>query len=277
MNESRCVMRSCSGSRRVHQGAGHCPHGWASRVRCRPALLWLGSRPSAERSDNAPRPKPMPTRQRSSLMRSNPLLKELLAKYPNLTVVSAPLQELQARDFQGRYTIVRQRLRLLQPRAPQTPVGALETGPGMQARKWILASMTSTSRREGRRRVYLFSYLLGYSAAAVSAFRQPESMDLPPRALREHLHAFQHLGGAARICPVRQLQGRGLYALRLTPELGLVQPQVPRLRHALRLQTASLPGAAAANEREKWNASSSMSKPAYSTVAPSKRWSISMR
>src|SRR6266436_4399249 len=51
--------------------------------------------------------------------------------------------------------------------------------------------------REGRRRVYLFSYLLGYSRR--SYLRFVESMDLPT-TLREHVHAFHHLGGAARVC-----------------------------------------------------------------------------
>ena len=45
-----------------------------------------------------------------------PILKELLAKYPNLTVERA-LQELRARGFTGGYTVVRQRVRLLRPRA----------------------------------------------------------------------------------------------------------------------------------------------------------------
>ena len=51
--------------------------------------------------------------------------------------------------------------------------------------------------REGRRRVYLFSYLLGYSRRQYLRF--VESQDLPT-TLREHAHAFRHLGGAARVC-----------------------------------------------------------------------------
>src|ERR1700676_1719143 len=50
---------------------------------------------------------------------------------------------------------------------------------------------------EGRRRVYLFSYLLGYSRRQYLRF--VESMDLPT-TLREHVHAFHHLGGVARVC-----------------------------------------------------------------------------
>jgi len=51
--------------------------------------------------------------------------------------------------------------------------------------------------REGRRRVYLFSYLLGYSRRQYLCW--VESMDLVT-TLREHVHAFHHLGGVARVC-----------------------------------------------------------------------------
>src|SRR5271154_1074197 len=51
--------------------------------------------------------------------------------------------------------------------------------------------------REGRRRVYLFSYLLGYSRRQY--LRWIESMDLLT-TLREHVQAFHHLGGVARVC-----------------------------------------------------------------------------
>ena len=53
------------------------------------------------------------------------VLKELLAQYPHLTVERA-LQELRARGFPGQYTIVRQRIRLLRPRA--APAHALHDG-----------------------------------------------------------------------------------------------------------------------------------------------------
>ena len=53
-------------------------------------------------------PKP---RRGSIIDEYEPILKELLARYPNLTVERA-VQELQARGFRGRYTTVRQRVRL---------------------------------------------------------------------------------------------------------------------------------------------------------------------
>jgi len=48
----------------------------------------------------------------------------LLAKYPNLTTERA-LQELQARGFPGKYTVVRQRIGRLRPRAAPLPVPRL--------------------------------------------------------------------------------------------------------------------------------------------------------
>ena len=141
----------------------------------------------------APSARPRP--RQSIIDPFEPILKELLATYPNLTTARA-LQELQARGFTGQYTVVRQRLGLLRPRAARAPVPRFETGPGAQAQMdYGVYDLDFT--REGRRRVYLFSYLLGYSRRQYLRF--VESMDLPT-TLREHVHAFHHLGGVARVC-----------------------------------------------------------------------------
>lgn len=143
------------------------------------------------RAAQAPRPRP----RKSIIDPFEPILKELLAKYPNLTTERA-LQELQARGFTGQYTVVRQRMALLRPRARRAPVPRFETGPGAQAQMdYGVYDLDFT--REGRRRVYLFSYLLSYSRRQYLHF--VESMDLPT-TLREHVHAFHHLGGVARVC-----------------------------------------------------------------------------
>ena len=141
----------------------------------------------------APLPGPRP---RPSLIDPfEPVLKELLARYPNLTVERA-LQELRQRGFTGGYTVVRQRVRLLRPRPAPAPVPRFETGEGQQAQMdYGVYDIDFT--REGRRRVYLFSYLLGYSRRQY--LRWVESMDLVT-TLREHVQAFHHLGGVARVC-----------------------------------------------------------------------------
>jgi transposase len=143
------------------------------------------------RAAASPRPRP----RKSIIDPFEPILKELLAKYPNLTTERA-LQELQARGFTGKHTVVRQRIGLLRPRAAAPPVPRFETGPGAQAQMdYGVYDLDFT--REGRRRVYLFSYLLSYSRRQYLHF--VEAMDLPT-TLREHVHAFHHLGGVARVC-----------------------------------------------------------------------------
>jgi transposase len=141
----------------------------------------------------APSPR---ARRRGSIVDSfEPILKELLAKYPNLTVERA-LQEVRARGYTGGYTVLRQRVRLLRPRPAPAPVPRFETSAGMQA-QMDHGVYDIDFTREGRRRVYLFSYLLGYSRRQY--LRWVESMDLVT-TLREHVHAFHHLGGVARVC-----------------------------------------------------------------------------
>src|SRR5271166_6353330 len=147
------------------------------------------------RRDGRTAPSPRPRPRQSIIDPFETILKELLAKYPNLTTERA-LQELQARGFTGKYTVVRQRVRLLRPRAAPAPVPRFETGPGAQA-QMDHGVYDIDFTREGRRRVYLFSYLLGYSRRQYLRF--VESMDLPT-TLREHVHAFHHLGGVARVC-----------------------------------------------------------------------------
>ena len=138
-----------------------------------------------------------PKRQpRRSIMDAfEPILKELLQKYPNLTIQRA-VQELRARGFTGKYTVVRQRMALLRPREPRVPVPRFETEPGAQA-QMDFGVYDIDFTHEGRRRVFLFSYLLGYSRRQY--LRWVEAMDLPT-TLQEHVRAFHHLGGACRVC-----------------------------------------------------------------------------
>ena len=87
------------------------------------------ARVQAQRDGHA-RPAPRPRPRQSMIDPFEPILRELLAKYPNITTERA-VQELQARGFTGKYTVVHRRLRLLRPRATPAPVPRFETEPGM--------------------------------------------------------------------------------------------------------------------------------------------------
>jgi transposase len=160
----------------------------------RGAVVRALARVQAQRAGQAapgPGPRPRP----SIVDPFEPLLQELLAKYPYLTAERA-WQELRERGYSGGYTVVRERVRRLRPRPAPAPVPRFETGPGQQAQMdYGVYDLDFT--REGRRRVYLFSYLLSYSRRQYLRF--VEAMDLVT-TLREHVQAFHHLGGAARVC-----------------------------------------------------------------------------
>jgi transposase len=170
----RCIARELGISR-----------GAVTRVLARVQAQRTGQATSAPQSE--PRP--------SIIDPFEPILRELLDKYPNLTAERA-LQELRARGFRGGYTVVHRRMRRVRPRAAPAPVPRFETGPGLQA-QMDFGVYDIDFTREGRRRVYLFSYLLGYSRRQYLRF--VESMDLAT-TLREHVRAFHHLGGVARVC-----------------------------------------------------------------------------
>lgn len=148
-------------------------------------------RVQAQRDGQTP---PKPRRRVGIVDEYEPLLKELLERYPNLTGQRA-LEELRARGYPGGYTALRLRLKMLRPKQAAV-VPRFETGPGMQA-QMDHGVYDLDFAREGRRRVYLFSYVLGYSRRQYLRF--VESTDLPT-TLREHVRAFHHLGGVARVC-----------------------------------------------------------------------------
>jgi transposase len=105
-------------------------------------------------------------------------------------------EELRGRGFMGKYTIVKDLVRRLRPETRRQPVLRFETSKGQQA-QMDYATYEINFTAEGRRRVNLFSYVLGYSRRQYLHFTESQDFET---TIREHVRAFTHLGGCAATC-----------------------------------------------------------------------------
>lgn len=149
---------------------------------------------AAETPKNADLPVP-PQKRQSKLDAHQQQIEQLMERYPKITATRV-WEELQRHGYDGGYTMVRLRVKQLRQRPAKPLTVRFETSPGVQAQMdWAVYDIDFT--QEGRRRVNLFGYLLGYSRREYLCFTERQDFET---AIQQHVRAFEYLEGVAATC-----------------------------------------------------------------------------
>ena len=146
----------------------------------------------AATTERAPRPA---TARASKVDAYEPAIAKLLARYPDISVRRIH-EELRPLGYTGGYTVLSERVVRLRPSPVITPVQRFETAAGAQA-QMDYSTYDLDFTDEDRRRVHAFSYVLGYSRRQYLHFVEAQDF---ATTVREHIRAFEHLGGVAATC-----------------------------------------------------------------------------
>jgi transposase len=151
----------------------------------------------AARAQGATHPDlPAPPESRGSILDLHiPFIQDLLARWPSMTALRIH-EELRSRGFTGKYTIVKDLVRRLRPEPRHQPALRFETSKGQQS-QMDYATYEIDFTEEGRRRVNLFGYVLGYSRRQYLHFTESQDFET---TIREHVRAFTYMGGVAATC-----------------------------------------------------------------------------
>jgi transposase len=145
-------------------------------------------------------------------------IKDLLAEFPSLTAQRV-YEELRAAGYEGRYSIVKERVRKLRPPKPPEPSRVRPVfGPGEMAEQdW---SPYRVDFADGTRVVHAFMLSLSYSRSRYVDFFESEDLFA---LLEGHRRAFEHLGGVPHA--IRYDNQKAVVARREGPDV-IYQPRL---------------------------------------------------